>query len=106
VVGVGNIYANEALFNAGILPEKPAGKVSKKKYGDLVDAVKVILAKAIEAGGTTLQDFVREDGSPGYFEQHLHVYGRGGEVCHQCQRILKEIRLGQRTTVFCSRCQR
>lgn len=106
VVGVGNIYANEALFMAGIHPEKHAGKVSKKKYGELVKAVKLILAKAIEAGGTTLQDFVHEDGSPGYFEQQLNVYGRGGELCVQCQSILKEIRLGQRTTVFCTRCQR
>ncbi|MBL4679858.1 MAG: bifunctional DNA-formamidopyrimidine glycosylase/DNA-(apurinic or apyrimidinic site) lyase [Pseudomonadales bacterium] len=106
VVGVGNIYANEALFMAGINPEKSAGKVSKKKYAELVQAVKFILAKAIEAGGTTLQDFVREDGSPGYFEQQLNVYGRGGEACVQCGKILKEIRLGQRTTVFCASCQR
>ncbi|MFT7688750.1 MAG: formamidopyrimidine-DNA glycosylase [Candidatus Azotimanducaceae bacterium] len=106
VVGVGNIYANEALFSAGIHPTKPAGKVSKKKMTVLVEAVKIILAKAIEAGGTTLQDFVREDGSPGYFEQQLKVYGRGGNACTKCQRLLKEIRLGQRTTVFCAACQR
>ncbi|MFT5211389.1 MAG: formamidopyrimidine-DNA glycosylase [Flavobacterium sp.] len=106
VVGVGNIYANEALFSAGIHPTKAAGKVSKKKMLVLASAVKIILEKAIEAGGTTLQDFVREDGSPGYFEQELKVYGRGGQACLHCQRLLKEIRLGQRTTVFCTACQR
>jgi len=106
VVGVGNIYANEALFLAGIHPSKPAGKVSKKKMVQLVEAVKIILSKAIEAGGTTLQDFVQEDGSPGYFEQHLKVYGRGGEACLNCQRPLKEIRIGQRASVFCSACQK
>jgi len=105
-VGVGNIYANESLYLAGIRPEKPAGKVSLARYARLVDRVKEVLASAIEAGGTTLRDFVHEDGSPGYFKQSLHVYGRGGEACLGCAGILKEVRLGQRTTVFCSRCQR
>jgi len=106
VVGVGNIYANESLYLAGIRPEKPAGKVSLARYERLVDRVKEVLASAIEAGGTTLRDFVQEDGSPGYFKQSLHVYGRGGEACLGCAGILKEVRLGQRTTVFSPRCQR
>lgn len=106
VVGVGNIYANESLHLAGIRPDKPAGKVSLARYLRLVEQVKAVLARAIEAGGTTLRDFVREDGSAGYFKQALHVYGRGGEPCLACGRALVEIRLGQRTTVYCSRCQR
>ncbi|MCB1645455.1 MAG: bifunctional DNA-formamidopyrimidine glycosylase/DNA-(apurinic or apyrimidinic site) lyase [Pseudomonadales bacterium] len=106
VVGVGNIYANESLFLAGIRPDKAAGKVSLAKYELLAAQVRQVLNRAISAGGTTLRDFLREDGSPGYFKQSLHVYGRGGEPCTNCQRDLKEIRLGQRTTVFCTRCQR
>jgi|TARA_B100001079_G_C16330779_1_gene479022 formamidopyrimidine-DNA glycosylase len=106
VVGVGNIYANEALFRSGIRPDRAAGSVSKSRYVNLVGAIKDVLTEAIGSGGTSLKDFVREDGSPGYFEQSLMVYGRGGINCLQCHRKLKEIRLGQRTTVFCTRCQR
>jgi len=106
VVGVGNIYANEALFAAGIRPDRLAGTISRARYDRLAEAVKRVLAKAIEAGGTTLRDFVREDGSPGYFRHELEVYGRGGEPCVTCGRPLREIRLAQRTTVFCARCQR
>ena len=106
VVGVGNIYANEALYLAGIRPDRPAGTISKARYRKLVLAVKHILTEAITSGGTTLRDFVKEDGSPGYFQQKLSVYGRGGLPCKHCQRQLREIRLGQRTTVFCTRCQR
>ena len=106
VVGVGNIYANEALFDAGIRPDREAGRVSKARFEALADAVKVVLANAIEAGGTTLRDFVNESGNPGYFKQSLHVYGRGGEPCLQCEKVLKEVRLGARTTVFCTRCQK
>lgn len=105
VVGVGNIYANEALFVAGIRPKRQAGKVSKSAYIKLVVAIKAILAEAIEQGGTTLRDFVGGDGKPGYFKQSLSVYGRGGEACLKCQTLLKEIRVGQRSTVFCSSCQ-
>jgi formamidopyrimidine-DNA glycosylase len=105
VVGVGNIYANEALFMAGILPTRKAGSISKARYAKLVAAIKQVLAKAIQSGGTTLRDFVGGDGKPGYFKQQLHVYGRGGEACTQCQTRLIEIRQGQRTTVYCSRCQ-
>ena len=106
VVGVGNIYANESLYLAGIRPDTPAGKISLARYGRLVERVKQVLNDAIKAGGTTLRDFIREDGSPGYFKQSLHVYGRGGEPCTGCQRPLTEVRLGQRTTVFCRACQR
>jgi formamidopyrimidine-DNA glycosylase len=106
VVGVGNIYANESLFAAGIDPRKPAGKVSKARLALLVFHVKEVLAKSIEQGGTTLKDFVNSDGKPGYFAQSLSVYGRGGEPCHVCQSVLKEIRMGQRTTVFCPKCQK
>ncbi|MDG2090178.1 MAG: bifunctional DNA-formamidopyrimidine glycosylase/DNA-(apurinic or apyrimidinic site) lyase [Gammaproteobacteria bacterium] len=106
VVGVGNIYANEALFSAGIRPKRQAGKVSKSAYIKLVAAIKAILAEAIEQGGTTLRDFVGGDGKPGYFKQSLSVYGRGGEACINCKTLLKEIRLGQRSTVYCPVCQK
>lgn len=105
VVGVGNIYANEALFAAGIRPKRQAGKVSKASYIKLIAAIKEILAEAIEQGGTTLRDFVGGDGKPGYFKQSLFVYGRGGESCLNCATSLKEIRLGQRSTVYCPKCQ-
>ena len=105
VVGVGNIYANESLFLSGIRPERKAGSVSRKRYGVLAANIKLVLAAAIEAGGTTLRDFVKEDGNPGYFRHELKVYGRGAEPCVQCGAALKEIRLGQRTTVFCRHCQ-
>lgn len=106
VVGVGNIYANEALFNAGIRPTAEAGKVSRLRYQRLTQEIKKVLAKAIEQGGTTLKDFVGGDGKPGYFKQQLNVYGRGGESCVACGKVLTELRMGQRTTVFCKRCQR
>ncbi len=106
VVGVGNIYANEALFAAGIHPASPAGSISKARYERLEREVRDILARAIEVGGTTLRDFVGGDGKPGYFQQTLMVYGRGGEACRGCGGLLREIRQGQRATVFCPRCQR
>lgn len=105
VVGVGNIYANEALFAAGIHPQAEAGKVDAERISILVAEVKQILARAIKQGGTTLKDFTNADGKPGYFAQKLHVYGRGGETCTHCGQLLSEIKLGQRTTVFCSICQ-
>ncbi len=106
VVGVGNIYATEALFSAGIRPTKPAGSVSRKAFELLVSDIKQVLANAITQGGTTLRDFVGGDGKPGYFKQQLKAYGRGGEPCVVCQKPLKEVRLGQRSTVYCTACQR
>lgn len=106
VVGVGNIYANEALYLAGIHPMRPAGRIGFARIERLVAAIKQVLAAAIEQGGTTLRDFQREDGRPGYFAQQLRVYGRGGLPCPACGRPLKEIRQGQRSTVYCGHCQR
>ncbi len=106
VVGVGNIYANEALFAAGIRPDREAGRISRQRYLRLAGEIKTVLAMAIEQGGTTLRDFVGGDGKPGYFKQSLQVYGRGGMDCPRCQCVLKEPRLGQRSTVFCRKCQR
>lgn len=106
VVGVGNIYANEALFHAGIHPKRAATKISKQRYSQLVDCIKDVLGKAIEVGGTTLRDFTNSSGEPGYFKQSLFVYGRGGQPCKQCDQPLIEIRLGQRSTVYCGKCQR
>ncbi|MEP4486316.1 MAG: bifunctional DNA-formamidopyrimidine glycosylase/DNA-(apurinic or apyrimidinic site) lyase [Halioglobus sp.] len=106
VVGVGNIYANEALFLAGIAPHRAAGRVGRERYERLADCVKQVLTSAIEQGGTTLRDFVGGDGKPGYFAQSLYVYGRGGEPCKRCGAVLVERRLGQRSTVHCMACQR
>lgn len=106
VVGVGNIYANEALYLSGIRPDRHAGRISRARYQVLVEKIRMVLDQAIASGGTTLRDFVREDGSPGYFKQQLMVYGRGGESCAQCGKVLTESRLGNRSTVFCTRCQR
>ena len=106
VVGVGNIYANEALFAAGINPNKPANTISKARYEKLVQCIKTVLARSITLGGTTLKDFVGGDGQSGYFQQTLNVYGRGHLPCQQCGRLLKETKLGQRATVWCSHCQR
>ncbi|MEE2023870.1 MULTISPECIES: bifunctional DNA-formamidopyrimidine glycosylase/DNA-(apurinic or apyrimidinic site) lyase [Alkalimonas] len=105
VVGVGNIYANEALFKAGILPSRPAKSLSIHECERLVQEVKQTLAQAIAQGGTTLRDFSQSDGKPGYFKQELLVYGRGGLPCLRCGAELAEIRLGQRSTVFCQSCQ-
>lgn len=106
VVGVGNIYANESLFNARLHPEQLAGSLTPKQAERWVAAIKTILQYAITRGGTTLRDFVGGDGKPGYFAQELNVYGRGGEPCTVCAKPLVEIRLGQRATVYCPRCQK
>lgn len=106
VVGVGNIYANEALYRASIDPRRAAGRIAAARLASLVDAIKVVLAQAIEQGGTTLKDFVGGDGKPGYFKQELAVYGRAGEPCLSCGEPLSEVKLGQRSTVFCRQCQR
>lgn len=106
VVGVGNIYANEALFMAGIAPRRAAGKIAKARYATLVACIQEVLSSAIAVGGTTLRDFTNSSGEPGYFKQSLQVYGRGGLPCVLCQHNLTEIRLGQRSTVYCSHCQK
>lgn len=106
VVGVGNIYANEALHLAGIDPRRAAGRISRERYGVLAARVKVVLARAIEQGGTTLNEFVAGEASPGYFRRELAVYGRAGEPCLRCGTPLREVRLGGRSSVYCPRCQR
>lgn len=106
VVGVGNIYANEALFRARIHPKCAAGRLSKARLAGLVDAIKAVLGEAIEQGGTTLRDFVNGAGEPGYFSQHLFVYGRAGEPCTACGALIRVMKLGQRSTFYCSACQR
>lgn len=106
VVGVGNIYANEALFLSKIHPERPANQLSLDTIRDLVQNIKITLAKAIKAGGTTLKDFLQSDGRPGYFRHELLVYGRRGEPCVECAMLLQEIRLSNRSTVFCKNCQK
>ncbi len=105
VVGVGNIYANEALFLAGIHPARPANSLEERDIIRLHEAIRAVLARAIEAGGTTLQDFTRPDGQPGYFAQKLHVYGREKHPCHTCGTAIERITLGQRGTFFCPECQ-
>ena len=105
VVGVGNIYASEALFRAGIRPDRAAGRVGLKRYATLVSKVKEILHEAIGAGGTTISDFIQADGKPGYFTQQLQVYSRDGEPCPSCGQPIHSQRLGQRSTFFCPTCQ-
>ena len=105
VVGIGNIYACESLFLAGVNPKTRASRISRKRLQRLVDSIKQVLQQAIEQGGTTLQDFTRTDGQPGYFAQSLNVYGNRGE-CPQCARLVKRIMQGQRSTFYCSHCQR
>jgi formamidopyrimidine-DNA glycosylase len=106
VVGVGNIYASEALFAAGIHPKRAAGSISRAHYARLADEVKRVLAYAITRGGTTLRDFISPDSEPGYFEQELFVYGRDGQPCKVCATPIRSIVLGQRSTYFCPRCQK
>jgi formamidopyrimidine-DNA glycosylase len=106
VVGVGNIYASEALFAAGIDPRKPAGSLSRPRYERLAAEVKRILAWAIERGGTTLRDFLNPDGAPGYFFRELFVYGREGEPCKVCGTAIRQKVIGQRSTFWCPTCQK
>ena len=106
VVGVGNIYANEALFLSGIRPDRAAGRISLARYQRLADIIKQVLTSSIEQGGTTLRDFVGGDGRPGYFAQQLLVYGRAGQPCRSCYTPLRDLRLGQRSSVYCVTCQR
>jgi formamidopyrimidine-DNA glycosylase len=106
VVGVGNIYANEALFLAGIHPRRAAGRISRARYHQLAAAIRRVLNESITAGGTTLRDFLNGVGEPGYFGVYLRVYSRGGEPCRQCARAIREIRQGQRSTFYCPACQK
>lgn len=105
VVGVGNIYAAEALFLAGIRPAIAAGRIPLSAYENLASAIKEVLSRAIRDGGTTLRDFVGSDGQPGYFKQRLNVYGRQNKPCRVCEKTLKLQILGQRSTVYCPNCQ-
>lgn len=106
VVGVGNIYASEALFHAGIRPTLAAGKVSRTRYVALAEAIRRTLAKAIAAGGASLRNYVNADGATGYFQLETRVYDRVGQPCHVCHTPIRQIRQGQRSTYFCPQCQR
>lgn len=106
VVGVGNIYAVESLFLAGIRPTIAAGRITRRAYDALAASIKEVLLQSLKEGGTTLRDFVSSDGRPGYFKQRLNVYDRGGEPCRRCGCTLVNRRIGGRSTVFCRNCQR
>jgi formamidopyrimidine-DNA glycosylase len=106
VVGVGNIYASEALFQAAINPKRAAGRIALQRYDVLVTAIQDVLQAAIKAGGTTLRDFYGGDGEAGYFQQDLAVYGRDDEPCRNCKRPISIVVLGQRSTYYCKNCQR
>ena len=106
VVGIGNIYASESLYMAGINPKRAAGRIGLEKYGLLAEVIKEVLNDSIIAGGTTLRDFVNDEGKPGYFKFHLNVYGKAGQPCISCHIPIREIRQGQRSTFYCPKCQR
>jgi formamidopyrimidine-DNA glycosylase len=105
VVGVGNIYASESLFMAGIAPTQAAGSLSLLECENLVTAIRTVLQRAIEQGGTSLKDFVNAEGKPGYFSQSLAVYGRGGLPCYRCQTLIEQVKISQRMSYFCPVCQ-
>ncbi|MEJ2633571.1 MAG: bifunctional DNA-formamidopyrimidine glycosylase/DNA-(apurinic or apyrimidinic site) lyase [Acidihalobacter sp.] len=106
VVGLGNIYANEALFRARIHPSRAAGRIARERYAKLAETAKTVLTEAIAAGGTTLRDFTREDGNPGYFRIELKVYGHAGEPCPECGATIRQTVIGQRSSYYCPHCQR
>lgn len=106
VVGVGNIYANEALFRAGIRPQLSAAKLSRPRCARLVQTIRETLTEAIALGGSSLRDFVGSDGNPGYFQQHYWVYGRAADACRVCNSTIKQIRQGQRSSFYCKQCQK
>lgn len=106
VVGVGNIYASEALHRAGIRPGRAAGRVSRPRWNRLADEIRAVLYEAIKDGGTTLRDFLGSDGEPGYFVQNLQVYDRAGEPCRQCGQAIRRSVIGQRASYYCATCQR
>lgn len=105
VVGVGNIYASEALFMAGIHPTRPAGRISRQRYRALASAIRDVLARSIDQGGTTLRDYVNSDGAPGYFALDLLAYGRADEPCFQCGAPIRQKTIGQRSSFYCVNCQ-
>ena len=105
VVGVGNIYASESLFLAGIHPARACNRIGPERYRRLAETIRQVLGDAIAQGGTTLRDFVNESGSPGYFAQSLRVYGREGEPCRACGEPIRQRRIGQRSSFYCTRCQ-
>jgi formamidopyrimidine-DNA glycosylase len=106
IAGVGNIYANEALFLSGIHPSRAAGRVGLKRYEKLAENIRLVLSRAIEAGGTSIRDFQNENGNPGYFALKLLVYGKEGCKCPKCGEPISNVRIGQRSTFFCGKCQR
>lgn len=106
VVGVGNIYATESLFLAGISPKRHAGRISQTRLDALVRHIKAVLSKAIEQGGSTLRDYRYNAGKTGYFQQELLVYGRAGEPCPSCGAPLKNTKINQRASVYCTNCQK
>ncbi|MEO7726599.1 MAG: bifunctional DNA-formamidopyrimidine glycosylase/DNA-(apurinic or apyrimidinic site) lyase [Burkholderiales bacterium] len=106
IAGVGNIYANEALFRARINPKLPARKIGLARYAVLVDKIRETLAEAIDAGGSSLRDYVNSEGEAGFFQNRFFVYGRSGEACLTCKTPIRSLVLGQRSTFYCPRCQR
>lgn len=106
VVGVGNIYASESLFKAGIHPKTAAGKISLLRYEKLASAIRATLAAAIEQGGSSLRDFVAVNGQAGHFQQHYFVYNRTGQACRVCATLIRQVKQGQRSTFYCVTCQR
>ena len=106
LVGVGNIYASEALWAARIHPRRAAGRIARTRYDALADAIKTVLARAIEQGGTTLRDYAQSDGNPGYFAVKLNVYDRDGKPCKRCGTPIKSEVIGQRASYYCPVCQR
>lgn len=106
VVGVGNIYASESLFKAGINPKTPAHRIGLARYERLAQAIRETLAAAIEQGGSTLRDFMAADGQPGYFQQSYFVYDRAGQPCRVCGALVRQLRQGQRSTFYCVNCQK
>ena len=105
IVGVGNIYASESLFLSGIHPQRAAGRISLARYEVLANNIKKVLTNAIELGGTTLRDFVNEEGKPGYFANKLHVYNQTGKPCPVCKSTIRVRTIGQRSSFFCVQCQ-
>jgi formamidopyrimidine-DNA glycosylase len=106
VVGVGNIYANEALFRAGIKPQLSSGKLSRLRCDKLVNEIRSTLNESIKLGGSSLRDFVDSDGKQGYFQQHYWVYGRANEPCKKCGTLIRQIKQGQRSSFYCPICQK